>query len=78
MFAENRKHLALVVRAQVEKTVPREHAVKAPIQRQVPHVRNYPVLAWELGFADADEVFGRVHPRHIISVLNEITPNRVS
>src|ERR1700732_1884814 len=78
MFSENRKHLALVLLAQVEKTVPCENSAEAPIERQFPHVCNYPVLPWELRLADINEIFRRVRSRYVASPLDEITSNGVS
>src|ERR1700722_5612259 len=78
MFSENRKHLALVLRAQVEKTVPCENSAEAPIERQFPHARDYPVLPWDLRFADINEIFRRVPSCYLVSLLDEITADGVS
>src|SRR5258708_29572497 len=73
VFSENGKHPALILRAEMEIAVPCENAAKRPAQRQRPHVRDDPLLAWKMALADVDERRRGVHARDIVTRFDEIT-----
>ena len=62
VLPKNRKHLPLVVRAQVEETVPRNDPVEWPSKRERAHVGHDPFVRRETIPAEIDQGGRRVHP----------------
>src|SRR5437588_7559760 len=61
VLAKNRKHLALVVVAEVKETVPRKNAGKRALQGKPAHVRDDPFLLRKMLSTDIDHRRGRIH-----------------
>src|SRR4051794_15251120 len=66
--AENRKHVALIVRRQVKETVPCDQTRKSLCQCQRAHVGDEPALAWQAAAAGRNEARRRVDPRDLITL----------
>jgi len=75
MGFKNREHLRLIFRAEVEKTVPCQDALKTPAEKECSHVVDDPVLIGEAGFADVDESRRGVHAGHTVAAFDEVARN---
>ena len=59
-------------RAEVKEAIPRQNAVKSPIQRQRTHVRDDPFLVRKTVLAHADEGWRRVDASHLAALLDQV------
>jgi hypothetical protein len=76
VLPKNRKHLPLVVRAQVEETVPRNDPVEWPSERERAHVGHDPFVRRETIPAEIDQGGRRVHPGDVVSGFDQIAGDR--
>src|SRR6266849_5090905 len=76
MLLENRKHLPLVLRAQVKEAVPGKKSVKNIVQANRPHVCDLPLLRREMFLGNSDEFRRRIHAGDVAPILDEIAPDR--
>ena len=72
MSLEDRKHLALIVRLQVKKTVLGQNPAVALIELQFTHIGYTPIVLREMLFADRNERRGRIDAGDPVSSVNKV------
>ena len=76
--AEHRKHRALILHAQVEEAVPREHSVEAAAEVERAHVRHGPALLRKTRHAQVDHRGRGVDAGQPVSGFDEVTRDRLA
>src|SRR5690242_1150186 len=75
VFAEHRKHFALIGVVEMKKAVPRDQAVEFLPQRKLTHVRNDPSRPWGVLAAVMDERFGRIDACDCAAAIQQVLAN---
>jgi hypothetical protein len=78
MRGKSPKHRPLIVRAQVEETVPRQKAVEPSAELQLPHVRDKPLGIWKTSTAEFNHGWRSIHANDAKPLIKEVGSDRLA